>query len=465
MAISLENCMLMKYQWLNRTWAYLPGFALIVLMRLRFIFSPITSDEGGALAMARAWSRGAVLYEDIWADRPQGLFVLYRGLVTIGLGTPEGVRILAIAACLLGAAACGSIVSTLVGDKARMGTVLIVGVLLSVPQFEGFIANAELLSCSVGAVSLALAMKAVWGRTAPRFWLLYASGVVGGCAVGIKQSGFDAFFTAVVAVGAMMIHGALTGWYRWWYAIVMYRFELRSALVNADFGRFQHTLAIALPLLLPILFGVILVGVFEVRRVAFRTMTILTTWLFISFAAFAMGGQFFRHYWIILMLPIGTFAGAMISYANQKWLRNLVSAALVVSPLIHTATAVAIPRNQIGRELHDDSRLAKDERVAAWFNAMRKPGDTIYPMCASAGLYGNLDIDPPFPYLWGYEARLRPGNLAQLWNFLEGKDAPRFVVRYQMAAVCDASGATLRALHRNYKIVWTVAGLLVYEHR
>jgi hypothetical protein len=185
--------MLKKYQWLNRVWAYLPGFSLIILMRLRFIYSPITSDEGGALAMARAWSRGAVLYQDVWADRPQGLFVLYRGLVTIGLGTPEGVRILAIAACLLGAAACGSIASTLVGDKARMGTVLIVGVLLSVPQFEGFIANGELLSCSVGAVALALAMKAVWGRTAPRFWLLYASGVMGGCAVGIKQSGFDAF--------------------------------------------------------------------------------------------------------------------------------------------------------------------------------------------------------------------------------------------------------------------------------
>ena len=486
--------MLKKYQWLNRVWAYLPGFSLIILMRLRFVFSPITSDEGGALAMARAWSRGAVLYKDIWADRPQGLFVLYRGLVTIGLGTPEGVRILAIAACLLGAAACGSIASTLVGDKARMGTVLIVGVLLSVPQFEGFIANGELLSCSVGAVALALAMKAVWGRTAPRFWLLYASGVMGGCAVGIKQSGFDAFFTAVVAVGAMslmsrwkkihswlslptmflgfatsigamMIHGALTGWYRWWYAIVMYRFELRSALVNADFGRFQHTLAIALPLLIPIFLGVILVGVLEARRVAFRTMAILATWLFISFAAFAMGGQFFRHYWIIMMFPIGTFAGAMISYANKKWLRNLLLAALITSPLIHTATAMAIPRNLIGRELHDDSRLAKDERVAAWFNVMRKPGDTIYPMCASAGLYGNLDIDPPFPYLWGYEARLMPGGLAQLWNFLEGEDAPRFVVRYQVPAVCDASGASLRALHRNYKIVWTVAGLLVYERR
>jgi hypothetical protein len=245
----------------------------------------------------------------------------------------------------------------------------------------------------------------------------------------------------------------------------MYRFELRSALVNADFGRFQHTLAIALPLLLPILFGVILVGVLEVRRVAFRTMAILATWLFVSFAAFAMGGQFFRHYWIILMLPIGTFAGAMISYANQKWLRNLLLAALIVSPLIHTATALAIPRNRIGHELHDDSRLAKDERVAAWFNAMRRPGDTIYAMCASAGLYGNLDIDPPFPYLWGYEARLMPGDLAQLWNFLAGEDAPRFVVRYQVPAVCDASGASLRALHRNYKIVWTVAGLLVYEHR
>jgi hypothetical protein len=120
MAINLDNCMLKKFQWLKRVWAYLPGFSLIILMRLRFIYSPNNFDEGGALAIARAWSRGVVLYKDIWADRPQGLFVLYGGLVTIGLGTPEGVRILVIAACLLGAAAFGSIVSTFVGDKARL---------------------------------------------------------------------------------------------------------------------------------------------------------------------------------------------------------------------------------------------------------------------------------------------------------------------------------------------------------
>ena len=478
----------------RRVLPYLPGFAFIFLMRLRFLYSPITSDEGGALAMARAWSRGAVLYKDIWADRPQGLFVLYRAIVELGIGTPVGVRILALVACFVGAAACGSIAATLVGERARWLTVLIVGVLLSVPQFEGFIANAELLSCSIGAVSLALALKAIWGRTAPRFWLLYASGVVGVCAFSVKQSGFDAFGAAIFTVcafalmkrwkrihcwlalpvmflgamtslGAMMIHAGLTGWYRWWYAIVMYRFELRSGLVNAEWNRLQHTLEIALPLLLPLLLAVILIAVLEIRRVPFRTMAVLATWFFISLAAFAMGGQFFRHYWIILMLPIGTFAGAMMSFANTKFLRNCLLAALLASPIIHTAYAVTIPRVEIGRRLHDDSRLARDERLAKWFKVFSRPGDKIYAMCASAGLYGNLDFDPPFPYLWGYEVQLMPGDLAQLWNMLNGPDAPRFVALYQAPRVCDKSGASFRALNRNYKLVWTVGGLLVFEHR
>jgi len=473
---------------------YAPGFSLIILMRLRFVFSPITSDEGGALAMARAWSRGAVLYRDVWADRPQGLFVLYRGLVEIGLGNPEGVRLLAIVACLVGAAACGSIAATLVGDRARWLTVVVVGVLLSVPQFEGFIANAELLSCSVGAVALAIALKAVWGRSTPQFWMLYASGVMGGSALSVKQSGFDAFVTAVATVGAlalmsrwpkrdcwlaiptmflglatsigaMMIHSALTGWYRWWYAIVMYRFELRSALVNPEWGRLQHTLEVALPLLLPLLFGVILVGILEIRRVPFRTMAVLATWFMVSLGAFTMGGQFFRHYWIILMLPIGTFAGAMISCANTKKLRNVLLGVLIVSPLIYTASATMIPRAEIGRRLHDDRRLVRDERIAKWFKAHSDPGDKIYALCASAGLYGNLEFDPPFPYLWSYEARLMPGDLAQVWNMLNSDVAPRFVAKYQPSSMCDKSGGTLRSLHKNYKLVWTVAGVLIFERR
>ena len=103
----------------RRLLPYTPALALIIAMRLRFIFAPITSDEGGILAIARAWNRGATLYKDVWADRPQGLFIVYRFFVMIGLGNPAGVRILALVACIAGAVACGSLAAALVGDRAR----------------------------------------------------------------------------------------------------------------------------------------------------------------------------------------------------------------------------------------------------------------------------------------------------------------------------------------------------------
>ena len=50
--------------------------------------------------------------------------------------------------------------------------------------------------------------------------------------------------------------------------------------------------------------------------------------------------------------------------------------------------------------LSADGRLTRDEEVARWFDARRQPGDSLYVLCASAGLYANARVDPPFPYLW-----------------------------------------------------------------
>ena len=473
---------------------YAPALAVIFAMRLRFIFAPITSDEGGILAIARAWNRGAVLYKDVWADRPQGLFVVYRFFVMIGLGNPQGVRILALVACAAGAIACGSLAAALVGNRARWSAALLVGVFTSVPQFEGFIANGELLSSAFGAIALAMTVRAVWNRPSPRFGLLYGAGVVGGCALSMKQSGFDALATAFIVVGvmvilrrwqtkerllaipvlglgvattmaAMVLQASLDSFYRWWYAVVLYRMELRSAVANANWARFQHTFDIAWPLLVPVIFGVVVIAIIEVRRIPQRTVLVPVAWLAISVAAFMMGGQFFRHYWVIMMFPIGTLAGIALSLASTRLIRFGMLVVLVFSPLVHTAYAVTIPRWDIGRKLHDDARLRRDERVARWFKERAGPDDVIYPLCASAGLYGTLDFDPTFPYLWGYEVKLMPGDLAQVWNYLNGPNAPRFVAEYQKTRVCDPSGATFRALNRNYQLIYTVAGLLVYEHR
>jgi hypothetical protein len=472
--------------------------ALITLMRLRFLATPITSDEGGYLAIARAWRHGAVLYRDVWVDRPQGLLVLYRTLDTVGLGTPVGVRLLALAACIVAALACGSIAASLAGERARVPTALLVGVLSSLPQIEGFIANAELLSCAIGATSLAVALRALRGTEPPPWLHLVGAGVLGGAALTVKQSGFDAFGAALVAVllasmaattwparrrmlavptmvlGAALplagaaVHGAVTGWQRWWFAVVGYRIGQRSALANADWQRFRLTGHIAAPALAPVAATIVILGlVVLVRRTPHHLRQggalVCTVWMILAGAAFASGGQFHRHYWVILAFPLGTVAGVVLATPAPRPIRVVATAALAAVPLLMTAQAIAIPRAETGAELSGDSRLVDDEAIAAWYHLHAEPGDDILALCASAGLYGNLGTDPPYPYLWHDGIRNIPAAQQALTALLTGDDRPRFVAEYQGARSCVPSGAADRALRQHYRVVVTIGGVPILE--
>jgi hypothetical protein len=56
----------------GRTWWWITAAVIVsVLLRVRMLFTPINADEGGYLAIARAWAHGRVLYRDVWVDRPQ----------------------------------------------------------------------------------------------------------------------------------------------------------------------------------------------------------------------------------------------------------------------------------------------------------------------------------------------------------------------------------------------------------
>ena len=483
-------------RFVGRRWPRLrsvtPAVGVIVAMRLRFLFTPISSDEAGYLAIGRAWGRGAVLYRDVWVDRPQGAILLFRVLAAFGLGTPVGVRLLALAVCLAGAVACGDAAATLAGEHARWTAALLVGVLTSVPQYEGFIADTELLSCAVGAVALAVVLRSTWHRDRPTLRGLALGGCVGGLALSIKQSGFDAFAAAglavlvvaaragwsrrdrraalpalvggwLVPIAAMMVHGALTGWRRWWFAVAGYRAAKRSVLANADWHRFHHTYLVVAPVLLPTLAGVAVLIVVVGRRANLGIAALFVGWSIAAVVAFLLGGQFHRHYWVILMFPLGTNAGVLAASMPRRAVRSSVVAAFLVAPAILTVQAVTIPRSEVGRKLDDDPRLIRDERVADWFRAHAGPGDRIYALCASAGLYGNLSIDPPIPYLWFDSLRSLAEAQADLERLISGSDAPRFVAEYQHPASCNPSGRVASALASDYRVTARVDGIPIYE--
>lgn len=478
--------------WWRRAYWFLPAAAIVVLMHLRFLFTPVISDEGAFLAVARAWRGGAVLYRDTWADRPQGQFLLYRVIDSIGLGNRVGIRLLAMAACLLGAAASGVIAGRLSGRRAQWITAVVVGVLASVPRYEAFTANGELLSCSIGAVALACVLSATSRRERPSLALLFIGGVAGGAALTVKQTGFDALVTATLVLGVllfraawtrrdrlaaaaaavigflvpmttMVVHAAATGWGRWWYAIVTYRSTNRSVLGDADWKRFLITGRTAAPVLAPAVLLLIVVLARRAYRGHRRESVVLAVWCAAAFLAFLLGGQFFRHYLMILVFPFGTTVGVIIASVSAERSRHLLLAGVLVSPIAFTAQAITVPRADAGMRFSQDQWSKPAERVADWFEERARPQDRIYALCAAGSLYGNLDVPAPFPYLWLADVKDVPGARDELVGLLASDAAPRFVAQFQDPKDCDATGALEQALHGNYALADTVLGVEVYE--
>lgn len=472
----------------------MPAVLVVVAMHARFITTPISTDEGGYFAVARAWARGGVLYRDAWVDRPQGLLVLFRFFDAIGLGTPEGIRVMAILFCLLAVVACGDIAATLAGERARWMAATATGVLLSVPQIEGFIANGELLAGAVGAAALALMLRATWNSPVPRLWACCAAGIVGGCALSLKQSGFDGFGAALVAivvvmirdkrgvsttaktlaaalagfalpVAAMVVHGALTGWSRWWSAVAGYRFSQRSADDGADWDLLRTTTKIAAPIMIPLVVVLAVVGVALLisRRLPPAELVVLATWFAAGSVGFMAGGHFHRHYWLIFMAPLGTTLAVFLARLTRESLAVVGLGVVMVAPLAMTISAVLGPRDTMGVDLHGDKRVDRNEAVAAWLSQRDALDEPVYAMCASSGLYGLLESDPPFPYLWFDGVRHFPGARERLVNLLSGDTGPRYVVIYQSAIRCDPSGTVEAALAANYIEVDEVAGMPVLE--
>ncbi len=180
------------------------GMATSALLRARFITTPLTSDEGGYLAVARAWAAGKHLYTDTWVDRPQGLLVLFRFWDDLTGGSGPAIRIMAIVFGCIAVGAVAYTAFTVAGPPAAGVAAFLVAVASSNARIEGFIANGELLAGAVGAAGVATACAYLF-RGRGMSWL-YASGVIAGLAVSLKQSGCDGF----LAVTLCLLVGGLT---------------------------------------------------------------------------------------------------------------------------------------------------------------------------------------------------------------------------------------------------------------
>ena len=495
------------------------GVVLTVLIRLRSFWTPITSDEGGFLAIARAWAHGKVLYRDVWVDRPQGLLAIFRVWDWVSGGSVAAVRIMAM---IFGAAlviAVGITATLLAGRSAGAIAAILVAISAASPAIEGHLANGELLSAPFAVAGLAAACAAL--QRSDKQWLMILSGVMAGCAISVKQSGLEGLLAiglwlaiAVIArwqtlrvallamarlIGGLLIviavlamHGALTGFSRWWYAFAGYRLDQRSALKGADWARFFTTARVARPTIWPLLAVVIVgclsLGVSWIKRrrrappgaptdwspdrrprsssegIGRGSAGLVFVWSVSATIAFLTGGQFHRHYWITLCPALSVLAAVLVTRRIRIRFALGIALVLLIPTYINTIKILVLSNREFPAVASGDDRPARTADLATWFLQRRSPGDTLYVMCASASFYADADQDPLIPYLWADNVEMVPHALDTLRSLIASPTkAPRFIAIYQLPWTCDISGRTAALVNAHYERLTRVSGVEVLE--
>jgi len=467
--------------------------ALGVVLRLRSLFEPLTPDEGGALAIVRAWSDGARPYVDVWVDRPQGYLWLYRfGDLFTGPG-PGFVRVLALLAGVVTVVGVADVARRLSG-RWEVGAVaaLITSVLSSSPAIEGFTANGELLAAAFVVPGLAVAVAVLTDRL-PLRWML-VSGALAALALSVKQSGYDGllavclwmlpawwfrwrprrdlvvatillFVGLVAVIGLLLLHGTTFGWSDYWDAIVGFRFGARSAVSSPQWSRLVITGAIFLGLTVCLLAAAVAISRRQRRGLRWLVEprpAFAICWLLAAGLALLTGGNYHRHYWLTVTFPLAVVAAfALVGIDRvpadapaRAWPvdRSRLLLALA-APLAVTAVLVAMP------SLEQEHRIRADEELVAWVREHRSsPDDVLQPICASASWFVAADETPRYPYLWVDHVRSVPGAPELLADLLDDDErAPTFLAEFHDPDECDEDGIVAAAVERNYRRVATVA--------
>jgi 4-amino-4-deoxy-L-arabinose transferase-like glycosyltransferase len=444
-------------------------------VRVPFLGS-IGPDEGGYAYVAWQWARGHALYSGVWVDRPQGLILAYRLLISIS-HSAWAIR--------LGAVVAGVAITLLlvwVGglfDGERTG--LLAGGLFAVagvgPHIEGFTFNGEVAAAVPSTAAVGAALVA-WRRDSWR-WLA-AAGLVGGSALLMKQSGFDglavAFAVALAAkprfariglvtgcaavpVGASAVGGWLSGWHAYWTALVAYHFDPSTGA-----GRLSHlyqSLPVVASDMLP-LAAVALVGLWVLRR-RFEVRFALV-WLSAALVGVNVGGLYWPHYYVQLLAPLCLLGGVALARIRVSAL-GWATAAVVALPALAFLGALAQASESSSEQMVKYALgYENDQRVARYVRSHSSPDDQVYAFVSRADFYFLADRDAASPYIWAHPLNTIPGAKATLARTLAASRRPRFVVLFQRRPLQGRDRQVDPVLDRYYGPVWqSPSGTTVLE--
>jgi hypothetical protein len=458
------------------------------LARLPFVATDPTHDEAGFLIVGQQWhSGGSSLYGDYWVDRPPLLISIFR--VASQLGGLVPLRLLGCLATVLVVLGAGHTARRIGGGRAATWAALTAAALCVTPLLGGQSVNGELLSAPFVVGGLAAVLTAI--EETDRRRSVVAAALAGAATVGsllVKQNIADvAVFAGVTGLIAWRrgevttsrakrlvlaaVAGAMAcaGLVAWWTAVhgtslagvfdAMYPFRIEAGRVMAASSRSTANARLWMLVVCWVVSGGAVIMAVAAHVLISRRPRSAAVWglvgvVFFDIASVALGGSYWNHYLIELVVPISVLAGVLVGTGHPA-ARTTISA-------VALSAAVALGIGFAGTHATVGTRVGESIRSAS------QPQDTIVTTWGHADVTRASGLTSPYPFLWSLPARTLDPKLTELNALLSGPNAPTWFVTWKSVSTWGFHGGgtvTARELAANYDPVARVGGHTIYLHR
>jgi len=429
------------------------------LARVPFFGVAMHVDEGGYAYTAYWWAHGQRLYEQLWFDRPQGIFIVYRLIFAlIGYGTLH-IRIAAALAGVFAAWFVYLIARRLFDRQIAILAGLIFAVVSACPQIEGFTGNAETFMIVPAIIALYLFIR---GKESDNWIWFVLAGLAGSVAVLIKPSELSTLLLlaalsytwmqrnrirtlALIATGfaagiiPSIIHGYIIGGSNYFFCVVGYRL-MKDSLATRGVSFHAEHLYRGLQDVVPgigLLIGIAAwVIIQQYRAKNTQAIWVPLLWIATSIAGIAMGGNWYRHYFLQIVGPLAVVcAYGLVTVFRQipamKRPAFVFSSAVVFAAAIAISFSVLLIRDQraLSLALFHFDQYRYDAEIVDYLKLHSNPEDKMFVMYMDPEIIYLSGKQSAFPHLFEKEFDRIPDVDGKLVKVLtDPTTRPRFIV-------------------------------------
>jgi 4-amino-4-deoxy-L-arabinose transferase-like glycosyltransferase len=393
----------------------------------------------------------------------------------------------------LGAALSGAAITVLLGligwlvrgPTVGVSAAAIYAVAGLAPHIEGFTFNGE-LAASLPATAAVAAV--LWWRHRRATWWLLVSGVLAGQALAMKQSGMDGILVGVVVVavspprrlravvvflsavavpiGASLLHGAVTGWRRYWQALIGYQLDATGEHQAGLHSRWEAFLGngprVGADLALLTLAA--MAGLWTLRRHR-DALPVAAAWLAATLVGVNLGGSYWPHYYVQALPPLVLGSAAAVAALPAVAWRSVAVVIVVVPTLVWLAALIPASPKQRENAVPYYHRALRDERIAAEIAQLTRPSDRIFIILSEANVYWLAQRPSAYPYVWGMPIEKIPSAVPQLQALVAGPDRPALIGVQSSPDDVDRSGMLGTLIADHYRPMRVVEGMTLHVLR